>query len=413
MKLYQYKKQLTVALHLLFWILSINCWFMVFNPSVTFSSVIKEIEDYMSLLMPLNFLFSLYCLLPFVWFIKTARKWLKISSTLLFLVPLAYLFFTFPRPASNEDYISDFIVYVIPGFMYSVVFHLWIAIAVYSNLKVLIDKYLKIGRFGMYLLSVSTLMVLAAIGNYALFNYCIDLLFPQLYFISYFNIVELIFITGLYLFFTTVVFLIWQYASMLIANRDKAQNELSALKAQINPHFLFNNLNTIYSMASKNDHRTAEVILKLSDFLRYVLYDTASEKIPLEKEVEIIRTYVSLQKERVHPEITRIELTTEGQFKGVEIAPLLLLPLAENCFKHGKGKNEGTIQIYMGFDGKQLIFKTENNIALREKTDAAENGGIGISNVEKRLELIYPQHHSLEYGPKDGVFKLEMKIELR
>ena len=139
--------------------------------------------------------------------------------------------------------------------------------------------------------------------------------------------------------------------------------------------------------------------------MRYVLYDTASDTIPLEKEVEIIRTYVSLQKERVHPEITRIELTTEGQFKGAEIAPLLLLPLAENCFKHGKTKNEGSIQLFIGFDGKELIFKTENNIAVREKSKIEENGGIGINNVEQRLQLIYPGLHSLGYGEKDGVFQ--------
>ena len=412
MKIFQYKKQLIFLLHLLFWIISVNCWYLVFNPGVAFSTVTKGIEDYMSLMLPVNFLFSLYCLMPFVWFIRNGRKWLKISLTILFLIPLVYLLFAFLRPDSHQDEISLFTDYFISGFMYSVVFHLSIGIAVYFNLKVLIDKYLKVGRFGMYLLSVASLMVLAAIGNYASFNFCIDLLFPSFYFISYFNIAELTLITGLYLFFTTVVFLIWQYASMLIANRDKARNELSALKAQINPHFLFNNLNTIYSMASKNDKRTADVVLKLSDFLRYVLYDTSSDTIPLEKEVEIILTYVSLQKERVHPEITRIELTTEGKFKGAEIAPLLLLPLAENCFKHGKGKSEGVIQIFIGFDGKQLIFKTENNIALREKAIAKENGGIGINNVENRLQLIYPGQHSLEYGEKDGVFTLELKIEL-
>ena len=366
----------------------------------------------MSLMLPVNFLFSLYCLLPFVWFIKNARNWSKISLTILFLAPLFYLLYAFLRPATHQDEISLFMDYFISGFMYSVVFHLPIAISVYYNLNVLVDKYLKTSKFSMYLLSVLTLVVLAAIINYAMFNDCIDILFPNFYFISYFNILEIISITSLYLFFTTVIFLIWQYTSMLVANRDKARNELSALKAQINPHFLFNNLNTIYSMASKNDHRTADVILKLSDFLRYVLYDTESETITLEKEVEIIRTYVSLQKERVHPEITRIELITEGKFKSAEIAPLLLLPLAENCFKHGKGKNEGFIQIFIGFDGKQLIFKTENNIALREKAIAKENGGIGINNVENRLQLIYPQHHSLEYGEKDGVFTLEMKIEL-
>jgi LytS/YehU family sensor histidine kinase len=119
-----------------------------------------------------------------------------------------------------------------------------------------------------------------------------------------------------------------------------------------------------------------------------------------------------LQKERVHPEITRIELSTEGNFKGVEIAPLLLLPLAENCFKHSKSKNAGFIQINIDFDGKQLIFKTVNNIAPGEKPTGEGNGGIGIQNVEKRLELIYPAHHSLEYGEKDGVFSLEMRIDL-
>ena len=90
----------------------------------------------------------------------------------------------------------------------------------------------------------------------------------------------------------------------------------------------------------------------------------------------------------------------------------MLLTLAEKCLKHGKGKNTGTIQIHIGFDGKQLVFKTENNIALREKTNSGENGGIGINNVEKRLQLIYPEQHSLEYGEEDGVFRLELKIEL-
>ncbi|HEX7584169.1 MAG TPA: hypothetical protein VF373_05735 [Prolixibacteraceae bacterium] len=147
-------------------------------------------------------------------------------------------------------------------------------------------------------------------------------------------------------------------------------------------------------------------------FNYFLLYGTGCETIPLEKEVEIIRTYVGLQKERVIPGITQIILTTEGNFSGVSISPLLLLPLAENCFKHGIGKDSGTIQLFIGFDGKQLIFRTENNIALREKTDAKENGGIGISNVEKRLHLIYPDRHSLGYTENDGIFRLEMKIEL-
>jgi LytS/YehU family sensor histidine kinase len=219
-------------------------------------------------------------------------------------------------------------------------------------------------------------------------------------------------IVKIYLVTSILVFLFVQYFEMLIAKRDAARNELSALKAQINPHFLFNNLNTIYSMASQQDDRTADVVLKLSDFLRYVLYDTSSGTIPLEKEVEIIRTYVALQKERLNPEITQVVLITEGDFISASISPLLLLPLAENCFKHGIGKNTGTIRITIRYDGKNLIFNTENQIALREKTEPAENGGLGIPNVEKRLNLIYPERHTLEYHEKDGRFQLGLKVEL-
>jgi LytS/YehU family sensor histidine kinase len=252
----------------------------------------------------------------------------------------------------------------------------------------------------------------SAVLNFAIFDFFLDKLFPSLFYLSYFKIWELVLIMSGYMAFTGILFLIGQYAQMLIEKREAAQNELAALKAQINPHFLFNNLNTIYSMASQNDRRTTDVILKLSDFLRYVLYDTSAERIPLAKEVEIIKIYVDLQKERASPDVTQIELITEGKFKGATITPLLLLPLAENCFKHGKGKDQSTIQIYIGFDGKQIIFKTENTIAPRERTKGEKNGGIGIANVEKRLQLIYPEHHSLEYGKKDGVFKLEMRIEL-
>jgi len=88
------------------------------------------------------------------------------------------------------------------------------------------------------------------------------------------------------------------------------------------------------------------------------------------------------------------------------------LPLTENCFKHGVGKNPGKIRIFIRYDGKNLIFNTENQIALREKTNSENNGGLGIPNVEKRLNLLYPDRHSIDYQEKDGIFHLEMKVEL-
>jgi sensor histidine kinase YesM len=412
MKILKYKKQLIIAMHLLFWFISINAWSFVFNPGVDSGSIIKGLPSFWPNLVQINGLFCLYCLMPFIWCSKRTWKWVKVLTTIVFLIPICYVLFQWFQYPTNREDISSSIGFFISNFGYSIVFHLTIVAAVYFNLNVLIPRFLTKSKFVIYLISLAALICITPVVNFALFDYCIDKIFPNLYFISYFKIWELLIIVKAYLIFTLVAFLVWQYYSMLIANREKAQNELSALKAQINPHFLFNNLNTIYSLASKNDKRTKDVILQLSDYLRYVLYDTTNESIPLEKEVEIIRKYVDLQKERVNPLITQIELTIEGNFENMNISPLLLLPLAENCFKHGIGKKPGKIQIYIGFKGKQLIFTTENSIALREKTGEEVSGGIGLNNVENRLNLLYPNRHSLHFEEADGIFKVELKVEL-
>jgi sensor histidine kinase YesM len=406
------RKQTIKLLHVLFWFISFNFWNVILNPGVESTSVIQGVEIEWDFILLVNFLFLLYFALPFIWLIRKKWLWIKIPVSILFLIPLGYVILQWIRPDENKEDVQIFAEYFVKNFLYVVVFHLTIVAAVYFNLKILIVRFLNQSRFGIYLAYTAGLCLLTAILNFALFDYFVDKLFPNLYYISYFRIWELVLIVAAYLVFTGILFLIWQYAQMLIEKRNAAHNELSALKAQINPHFLFNNLNTIYSMASQKDERTSEVILKLSDFLRYILYDTSAETIPLEKEVEIIRTYVELQKERVNPEITTIHFVTEGNFEQATIAPLLLLPLAENSFKHGVGKNPGKIRIFISYDGNDLIFNAMNQIALREKTDRSENGGLGIPNVEKRLNLIYPDRHSLEYHEEDGTFRLEMKVKL-
>jgi len=413
MKFLKYKKQLSIIPHILFWFVSFNFWYVILNPGVESTGVIQDLEVEWDLILLINSVLFVYCSLPLIWFAKKVRLWLKIVPTVLFLLPIGYVIIQAILPDGNKDDVQIFMEYFVKNFLYVVVFHLSIIAAVYINLKILLVRFLNKSQFLKYILLIIGLLVGGALVNYSLFNLFIDKLFPSLYYISYFKIWELIMIFKVYLVVSILVFLLMQYLEMLITKRDAARNELSALKAQINPHFLFNNLNTIYSMATQKDERTPDVILQLSDFLRYVLYDTSSETIPLEKEVEIIQNYVGLQKERVNPKITQVNFTTEGNFSGVQIAPLLLLPLAENCFKHGKGKNPGTINISIGFDGRQLNFRTENMIASREKTNAEENGGIGIKNVEKRLLLIYPDRHTLEYQEKDGVFRLKMKIDLK
>ena len=412
MNLIKYKKQLLIIAHCIFWFVSFNFWYVFLNPGVESSGVIQSLEVDWDLILMINSILLIYCALPFIWLVRKFKLWVKIIPSVLFLIPIGYVVVQVIQPNGNKDDVQVFMEYFVKNFLYVLVFHLTIIGAVYFNLKFLLIRYLNKSEFMKYLLGIVILLPVAVLANYSIFNFFIDKLFPSLYYISYFRIWELVLIFKVYLVTSILVFLVMKYLEMLIANRDAARNELSALKGQINPHFLFNNLNTIYSMASQNDERTPEVILQLSDFLRYVLYDTSSETIPLEKEVEIIRTYIGLQKERVNPEITSILFVTEGSFSGVNIAPLLLLPLTENCFKHGVGKNPGKIRIFIRYDGKNLIFNTENQIALREKTNSENNGGLGIPNVEKRLNLLYPDRHSIDYQEKDGIFHLEMKVEL-
>ena len=409
MKTLKYKKQLVVVLHLLFWVISFNVFISFFSRGVESGFTLGGLDLTKWDLISINNIIILSLLMPFAWFLKGIKRWIKWGFTALTLSVLGWGIFLLH---SGNDLLPIVLFFFLYNFLYVLIFHITIVAAVYLNINILIKRYFSQGKFGVYMVSALGLAAIAGLLNYALFNLCIDLVFPKLFYLSWFKIWELILIVIGYMAITAIVFLLWQYAVMLNANREQVQHELSALKAQINPHFLFNNLNTIYALAVKGDDRTKDVILQLSDFLRYVLYDTSSDKIELEKEIEIIKTYVGLQKERVNQDITKIILNIEGNFKGAVIAPLLLLPLAENCFKHGIGKNKGTIQIDIKYSGHQLRFKTLNPVARRENLVNQEQGGIGLKNVEKRLNLLYPDKHQLMFTEEDDHFRVEMQIDL-
>lgn len=412
MKTIQFKRNLIIALHLLFWVVSFNIFNSFFSRGVESGYVLNEIDlTWIDLLWISNLIFFVV-LTPFIWFIKGINVRIKRWASLLILIlMLAGVYLSF-FPSGTELLIPVLLIYFLFNFLYVLIFHLTIIAAVYINIRFLLTRYLSKGRIWVYLANALGLAIVAGILNYALFDFFIDQLFPKMFFLSWFTVPELILIMIAYLTVTTIIILLVKYWQMIIDNREKVQNELSALKAQINPHFLFNNLNTIYALASKGDIRTKDVILQLSDFLRYVLYDTSSEKIQLEKEIEIIKTYVGLQKERINPDVTEIILHIEGDFGGAMIAPLLLLPLAENCFKHGIGKNRGTIVIEVAFLNQVLRFRTKNPVARREQPNNGDQGKIGIKNVEKRLNLLYPGRHLLTFDENGDTFSVELKLNL-
>ncbi|MDP4292622.1 MAG: hypothetical protein Q8908_16195, partial [Bacteroidota bacterium] len=178
MKITKYKKQLIIALHLLFWFVSINAWSVVFNPGVESVSFIKGLQDYWPYLVLANGLFYLYCLLPFIWLSPKTWKWVKILLSVAFLIPLLYIVYQYHQPPAKRADLSLFTDYFIANFGYTVVFHLTIVAAVYFNLKVLIIRLLNRNKFGLYLLSFVALTCIAAVLNFVLFDYVIDQAFP-------------------------------------------------------------------------------------------------------------------------------------------------------------------------------------------------------------------------------------------
>ncbi|MBA4056820.1 MAG: sensor histidine kinase, partial [Marivirga sp.] len=194
--------------------------------------------------------------------------------------------------------------------------------------------------------------------------------------------------------------------------KQKLSAELAYLKAQINPHFLFNTLNSIYSLAIiKSDH-TAPAIVKLSGMMRYVINEAHQDYVSLEKEVSYIRSYIDLQKIRFG-EAIHISFTVNGDTAGRTIAPLILISFVENAFKHGVNAEENSdIKIRIDISGDDLNLEVSNNKVFVQHTDENKSG-LGIENTKSRLQLLYPSRHQLtiKNNETDFIVLLELKLK--
>lgn len=303
--------------------------------------------------------------------------------------------------------------------VYTFLFHLSLWLAVYPNLVWLIPGLLRKGKYWNYgcLLIASILM---SIGfNVFTFNYLSDILFPGYYFISYYNFFDLLKFTSTYAGITTLLKLSkgwfkYQESQRLIDKlyHEKLDTELAALKAQVNPHFLFNSLNNIYALSLDQDKRTPALILGLSDMMRYLLYESDPEKVPLKKEIAHLKNYVDLQRLSAEEEV-QIEFNIFGDPSAKEIAPLLFLPIIENGFKHGiKGDIEGAfIRIKLDIHATFLTLEVTNNKGQHEEAELEKPKGIGLKNLRQRLALLYPGKHILEIKEDHQIFSVLLKLE--
>lgn len=195
---------------------------------------------------------------------------------------------------------------------------------------------------------------------------------------------------------------------------ERLTAELNFLKAQINPHFLFNTLNNLYYLAYTQSTKTTEVIAKLSQMMRYMIYDSNYPLVPLNKEIEYMENYISLERLRLNNEIPIRFTVDRGGQQDFLIAPLIFITFLENAFKHGVSNNhpEAWVNISIVLRGNECVYKVENSKVPFVKPQAEEKSGIGLQNVRRRLELSYPGKHSLTVEDLKDRYSVQLNIQL-
>jgi len=195
------------------------------------------------------------------------------------------------------------------------------------------------------------------------------------------------------------------------AENEKLTAELNFLKAQINPHFLFNTLNNLYYLAYSQSPNTTEVIAKLSQMMRYMIYDSNHPSVPLSKEIEYMQNYISLEKLRLNSQVP-IRFDIEGDIHQVTIVPLIFITFLENAFKHGISNAMGAwVNISIKINGKECIYSVENS-KVENVNAKSEKSGIGLQNVHRRLELSYPGRYELKTEEGSNRYFVQLKITL-
>ncbi len=191
---------------------------------------------------------------------------------------------------------------------------------------------------------------------------------------------------------------------------ENLKSELSFLRSQISPHFMFNVINNIVALARKRSDLVEPSLIKLSSLMRYFIYETNAEKVPLEKEIEYLHSYIDLQRQRFGNNLN-IKLSAGGNDGKYELEPMLLIPFVENAFKHGVIE-DGMIDIQLRIKDGLLLFSVANLFKENDGTVKDETSGIGLANVKRRLNLLYNRRHSLAILKQEEWFTVSMKLKL-
>ncbi len=303
-------------------------------------------------------------------------------------------------------------------YIYTVVFMITLILPVYFNLLLWIPRYLQQGKYIVYGILVMITLVTGTGFNLILFDKLIDFVLPGYYFISYYEFTDLLKFFVTFIAATSLLKLSKEWIQlneakerMRLLEKEKLTAELRALMNQVNPHFLFNSLTVLYSLALRKAAETPEAIIKLSDILRYVIYESNALYVPLQSEVKVIHDYIHLQRYRIGSEaVITFDVALEGD---VSIAPMILLQLVENSFKHGiKGDTGNTfINMHLRAERHRIDFVIENNKGQGEEFDKNRVKGIGLHNIRERVRLLYGDRGIFDVTETENTFRVKLHIE--
>lgn len=295
----------------------------------------------------------------------------------------------------------------------------------YVNVYVLFPRFFVSQKYVAYAASAVLLLFIASLMNRVLIeriiepNFFPDTTYYEPIFVWYLLFKGMLWFLAPVLLFTLLIKAIGHWVDQERVYQEtlseKLAAELNLLKAQVHPHFLFNTLNNLYALTLQSAPAAPQVVLKLSELMSYMLYESQTEIISLEKEIGHIQNYIALEKLRYGDRLD-VSVTASGETKGKTIAPLLLIPFVENAFKHGVSDETDHVWVTIDLKVKDgwLGVKVENSHTGAENRESANaiSGGIGLGNVKRRLALLYPDSHKLVLAKEAEYFSVDLKIRL-
>jgi len=341
-------------------------------------------------------------------YINFKSKWVIITLHVLFWILILFAI------ASNSTEKSFFEYGLLVEFV-NLLFYVFI---VYFNIYYLFPKYLKGKSMRVYIpyLILSALLLTPIKGAFLYILYYNNPISKrQILLTLHYTFLSTFFIAGASTVFKILLEWVKYQREKKKLIKEKMQSELKFLRSQINPHFLFNTLNNVYSLALVKSDKTPEIILKLSEILRYMLYECNVPKVKLSSEVNYIENYLTLEKLRQREDV-KIEFNIDGEIKDQLISPLLFTPFLENAFKHGINRviDDACVKIVLKIEEEEIYFTVENSKPEFTPEDfKKKQGGIGLSNVKKRLKILYPNKYKLDIENTKNTYKIDLYLNLK